>query len=231
VRATRAAEKRARRVGGTGGLGVRGRRKTYCARPRQERDAPVFLRHHRVEGNTPAHTTASEGHEDTDDYTLRFASQFLPSSAGPRIAEMKPAGCAAAFTALGGGPGAHRTPSPGQGGPVGLFTMAFADAYLDATPFHTTWKDPEGGGQGDRAPAGGLEWDTCITGGRPVLVKVSPCTTTLGIELCAHQHRRPGHVSPLWKDTASYARGGGVTARPAGADPQVAGCPAPAPSG
>jgi integrase len=126
----RAAEKRAAElVGGPAG----GLDPVLRATRTIEEYAPVFLRHHRVEGNT----------KDTYDDTLRL--HVIPFIGRSRIAEMNRLAARSFFTAL---EEAGRSPNVIRQAKVvlaAMFTMAVADAYLDANPFHDV-KTPKVGG-------------------------------------------------------------------------------------
>jgi hypothetical protein len=98
-----------------------------------EEYAPIFLRHHRVEGNT----------KDTYDDTLRL--HVIPFIGRSRVAEMNRLAARSFFTAL---EDAGRSPNVIRQAKVvlaAMFTMAVADAYLDANPFHDV-KTPKVGG-------------------------------------------------------------------------------------
>ena len=89
-----------------------------------EEYAPIFLRHHRVEGNT------KDGYADT----LRL--HVIPFLAKVRVAEMNKAAARGYFTAL---EEAGRSPNIIRQAKVALgamFTMAVADGYLGDNPFH-----------------------------------------------------------------------------------------------
>jgi integrase len=89
-----------------------------------EQYAPVFLRHHRVEGNT------KDGYADT----LRL--HVIPFLAKVRVAEMNKAAARGYFTAL---EEAGRSPNVIRQAKVvlgAMFTMAVADGYLGDNPFH-----------------------------------------------------------------------------------------------
>lgn len=127
---SRAAEKRAAELTGgpAGGLDpvVRATRTI-------EEYAPIFLRHHRVEGNT----------KDTYDGTLRL--HVIPFTGRARVAEMNRLAARGFFTAL---EEAGRSPNTIRQAKVvlaAMFTMAVADGYLDANPFHDV-KTPKAGG-------------------------------------------------------------------------------------
>jgi integrase len=85
---------------------------------------PIFMRHHRVEGNT----------KDTYADTLRL--HVIPFIGGARLAEMTRMAARNYFTAL---EEAGRSPNTIRQAKVvlaAMFSMAVADGYLDANPFH-----------------------------------------------------------------------------------------------
>jgi len=89
-----------------------------------EEYAPVFLRHHRVEGNT------KDGYADT----LRL--HVIPFLGKVRVAEMNKAAARGYFTAL---EEAGRSANVIRQAKVvlgAMFTMAVADGYLGDNPFH-----------------------------------------------------------------------------------------------
>lgn len=89
-----------------------------------EEYAPIFMRHHRVEGNT------KDGYADT----LRL--HVIPFLAKVRVAEMNKVAARGYFTAL---DEAGRSPNVIRQAKVvlaAMFTMAVADGYLGDNPFH-----------------------------------------------------------------------------------------------
>lgn len=117
----REAEKRAAALisGAAGGLNP----VTRATRTVEEY-APVFLRHHRVEGNTK------------DTYSDMLRVHVIPFLGKIRVAEMNRAAARSYFTAL---EEAGRSPNSIRQAKVvlgALFTMAVSDGYLDANPFH-----------------------------------------------------------------------------------------------
>lgn len=89
-----------------------------------EEYAPIFLRHHRVEGNT----------KDIYEDTLRL--HIIPFLAKVRLAETDRTVARNYFTAL---EEAGRTPNRIRQAKVvvqAMFTMAVFDGYLDSNPFH-----------------------------------------------------------------------------------------------
>ena len=95
--------------------------------------APVFLRHHRVEGNT----------KDSYDDTLRL--HVIPFIGRARVAEMNRLAARGFFTALEEAGRSANTIRQAKVALAAMFTMAVADGYLDANPFHDV-KTPKTGG-------------------------------------------------------------------------------------
>jgi len=95
--------------------------------------APIFLRHHRVEGNT----------KDTYEDTLRL--HVLPFIGKVRVAEVNRLAARSFFTALEEAGRSANTIRQAKVVLAAMFTMAVADGYLDANPFHDV-KTPKTGG-------------------------------------------------------------------------------------
>ena len=85
---------------------------------------PVFLRHHRVEGNT----------KDTYKDTLRLHA--IPYLGKVRLAEMNRTAARNYFTALEEAGRSANTIRQAKVVLAALFTMAVSDGYLDVNPFH-----------------------------------------------------------------------------------------------
>lgn len=85
---------------------------------------PIFLRHHRVEGNT----------KDTYKDTLRLHA--IPFLGKVRLAEMNRAAARNFFTALEESGRSANTIRQAKVVLAAMFTMAVSDGYLDVNPFH-----------------------------------------------------------------------------------------------
>jgi integrase len=85
---------------------------------------PIFMRHHRVEGNT----------KDTYADTLRL--HVIPFLGNVRVAEMTRMAARNYFTALEEAGRSPNTIRQAKAVLAAMFTMAVSDTYLDVNPFH-----------------------------------------------------------------------------------------------